>query len=127
MNQPKVTVHSATEAPVSAPAASTGLPPGTAIDSKGRKIVAKPLDALEEYRLAKIMGETGDSAWARSIALQAAAVREFEGEPETFPNNDREIEAMVQRLGSEGFEALSKALVDYNAAKPKPNKAAAKN
>lgn len=127
MNQPKVTVHSTTEAHATAPAPPTGLPPGTVIDAKGRKLVAKPLDALEEYRLAKIMGESGDSAWARNIALQAAAVREFEGEVETFPNNDREIEAMVQRLGSEGFEALSKALVDYNNAKPKPNKVAAKN
>lgn len=127
MNQPKVTVHSATVEPASASAAATGFPAGTVIDAKGRKLVARPLDALEEYRLAKIMGETGDSAWARNIALQAASVREFEGEVETFPNNDREIEAMVQRLGSEGFEALSKALVDYNAAKPKPSKAAAKN
>src|ERR1700733_9041877 len=123
MDTPKVVIHS-TEAPESA---APLLKPGTVTDAKGRKIVVKTLDTLEEYRLAKIMGESGESSWARSIALQAASVREIEGEPEAFPNSDREIEAMVQRLGSEGFEAVSRAHTDLAKAKPKPNKDAAKN
>jgi hypothetical protein len=118
----KVNVHSADAAP-----SGNALPPGTIIDAKGRKIVVRPLDALEEFRLAKIMGANGDSAWARSIALQACSVREFDGEPEAFLNTDRDIEAMVGRLGSEGFEAVGKALGDLEKAKPKPSKDAAKN
>lgn len=103
------------------------LPLGTIIDARGRKIVVKSLDALEEFRLAKIMGPHGESSWARSIALQACAVRSIDGDPEAFINNDRDIELMVQRLGSEGFEAVSTALAELNEAKPKSNKVAAKN
>jgi len=128
---PKVTIHSArtalAEAMPGVKAEVRAHPPVTIIDAKGRKIVVKPLDALEEFRLAKIMGSNGDSAWARSIALQACSVREFDGDPEAFINNDRDIEAMVQRLGSEGFEAVGKALSELSEVKPKPNKDAAKN
>jgi hypothetical protein len=131
MDTPKVTIHSArtalSEALPGVKAEVRAHPPGTIIDAKGRKIVVRPLDALEEFRLAKIMGAYGDSAWARSIALQACSVREFEGEQEAFLSNDRDIEAMVQRLGSEGFDAVGKALVELEKAKPKPNKDAAKN
>jgi len=122
----KVNIHSADAAP-SATSTGNALPPGTIIDAKGRKIVVRPLDALEEFRLAKIMGAHGDSAWARSIALQAASVREFDGDPEAFINNDRDIELIVQRLGSEGFDAVSKELGEIEKAKPKPSKDAAKN
>lgn len=129
MQTPNVTIHSAQETAAAAPAASKApaLPPGTIVDTKGRKIVVRPLDALEEFRLAKIMGSNGDSAWARSIALQACSVRELDGEPEAFLNSDRDIEAMVGRLGSEGFEAVGKALDELAKSKPKPNKDAAKN
>lgn len=125
---PTVTIRSTADTPEAdaAPVVS-GLRPGTVIDAKGRKIVVRPVNTLEEFRLAKIMGEAGESGWARSIALQAASVREFEGEPEMFPNSDREIEVMVERLGTEGFEAVSRALSELSAAKPKPNKDAAKN
>jgi hypothetical protein len=131
MDTPKVTIHSEqdTQHVNASPAApkARALPPGTIIDTKGRKIVVRPLDALEEFRLAKIMGANGDSAWARSIALQACSVREFDGEPEAFLDSDSDIEAMVVRLGSEGFEAVNKALAELSKSKPKPNKEAAKN
>jgi hypothetical protein len=133
METPKVTIHSDTAraehdtARGDTAPKDRALPPGTVIDAKGRKIVARPLDALEEFRLAKIMGTNGDSAWARSIALQACSVREFDGDPEAFLDSDREIEAMVGRLGSEGFEAVSRALAELSQAKPKSSKEAVKN
>jgi hypothetical protein len=121
---PKVTIHSTGD---TAEAAAPVRKPGTITDAKGRKIVVRPVNPLEEYRLSKIMGQAGESSWARTIALQAAAVREFDGEEEDFPNSDREIEAIVQRLGAEGFEAVNKALSELAEAKPKSNMGAVKN
>ena len=124
METPKVTIHSAEPG---AGAEKPASKPGVVVDAKGRRIVVRPIDALEEYRLAKIMGTTADSSRAWYLALQAASVREIEGEPEAFPNSDREIEAMIQRLGADGFDAVGKALVALGEAKPKPNKEAVKN
>lgn len=116
MEPPKVTLH---ETGADAPAAAPIGKPGTVVDGKGRKIVVKLLTPLEQYRISKILGPAGDSDFTRQIASNVATIREFEGEPEAFPNSDREIEALIQRLGDEGFEALHEALADLLALKPK--------
>jgi hypothetical protein len=137
---PKVTIHSGTAIHSDTARAEhdtargdtapkdRALPPGTVIDAKGRKIVCKLLSPLEQYRLSKIMGEAGESAWTRQIASNAATVQSINGVQEAFINNDSDIEAMIESLGDEGFEAVNEALKELLDAKPKkPNKGAAKN
>lgn len=128
---PNVTIHQtagqAGEQAAPVAGSTSTLPPGTVIDAQGRKIVVRQLHALDHYRLAKIMGEAGDSGWARQIAVTAVAVCEIDGEPEAFPNTEREVEALIQLLGSDGFEAANKAIAELHKSKPKPNPEAAKN
>jgi hypothetical protein len=129
---PKVTIHSNEETPAQAISAPAKRKPGTITDALGRKIVVKSLDPLQVYRLAKIMGAAADSDFARGYAALAACVREFEGEEEDFPTSDREIEAMMQRLGTEGLDAVNEALAELNvlkakAAKEKSGRDTAKN
>lgn len=123
---PKVTIHSTETAAPAAPAAAQRKP-GTITDARGRKIVVRQLDPLQVYRLAKIMGQAADSDFARGYASLAAAVVEFDGQPETFPNSDREIELMMQRLGADGMEAVQTACGELNDAKPKSSRESLKN
>ena len=124
---PKVTVHS-TESGEGQAKAVNGLPPGTAIDAKGRRITVKQLDPLQVYRLAKIMGIAADSDFARGYAALTACVRDIDGDAVPFPNSDMQLEATMQRLGSDGLDAVNKALVSATAAdEKKPNHDAAKN
>jgi hypothetical protein len=128
MDTPKVVIHSNADGAETAPAATASkLPPGTVIDAKGRKVVVRPLNPIELYRLAKVMGQAADSDFARNYASFAACVREFDGEPEAFVNSDREIEAMMQRLGTEGLEAVNQALDDLRSVKTATDRVAAKN
>lgn len=127
MNQPRVTVHQTDAAEVDAAATKPAAKPGTITDARGRKIVVKILDPVEFYRLGKMMGAAADSEFARNYASVAAAVRELDGEEETFPNSEREIEAMLTRLGHDGLEAANEALGKLVDARPKRSVGAAKN
>lgn len=123
---PRVNIHASANAGGQGNSASaTRL--GEKVDASGRRILVKGLSPLEVYRLAKIMGEAADSGFARNYAAIAASVREIDGEPEAFPNSDREIEAMLQRLGEEGLDTVAAALEELSKSKPKSNKDAVKN
>ncbi|MBV9984504.1 hypothetical protein [Bradyrhizobium sp.] len=111
---PRVTVHhddSTAEVPKAAKTAK--LPPGSARDRKGRVVRVVPLDPLQSFRLFKMLGPAGDTIGARSIASVAAAVRQIDGEELPFPNTEREIEAVLQLLGTAGYEAASQAISEF--------------
>jgi hypothetical protein len=101
------------------------LPPGSARDRKGRIIRVAPLDPLQSFRMCKMLGLAGDTIGARSIASVAASVRQIDGEEFPFPNTEREVEAMLQLLGTPGYEAASQAISDYE--KAESNVEAVKN
>jgi hypothetical protein len=83
---------------------------GEITDARGRKLVVKLLDPLETYRLARAMGPSADVDVARAYGSYAASVRVIDGVPQVFPNSDRDIQAMLQLLGSDGVEAVQKAI-----------------
>lgn len=102
--------------------------PGDVADARGRKFTVKLLDPLETYRLARAMGPTADVDVARTYASYAASVRVIDGEPQAFPNSDRDIQSMLQLLGTDGIEAVQKAILQIGeAASPAGNAGAVKN
>jgi hypothetical protein len=110
---PTVTIHSGAHADtrLASVAASPGQK-GKILDARGRTIEVRPLNAIETYRLLKITKATGGEGYF-GMAAMAASVRGIDGDPEAFINNDRDIEAMVQRLGNDGLAAVAKALGEH--------------
>lgn len=110
MNTPANVVVDQSATTTDAAPATALKKPGHVTDAKGRRIIVKPLDPLELYRLARVMGPAADSEFTRSLASLAACVRAINDEPQPFPNTDREIQAMLQLLGSEGIDAVNDGL-----------------
>jgi hypothetical protein len=111
MTQPTITLE---HAAAIAAASSVDAPAqkGKIRDAKGRTLVVRPLDSIETYRLLKITKATGNEGFF-GMAAMAASVQSIDGEPEAFINNDRDIELMVQRLGSHGMAAVATALAEF--------------
>ena len=104
-----VNVSGQAVSPSSQVAAASGLKHEK--DSRGRLIgVVKP-SVLDRYRVLKMLGgETAGNQHALGYAMLACAVREIDGQPVPMPNTERQIEALIDRLGDEGFEAVGQCL-----------------
>lgn len=102
---PPAAPETPTQAIVKAASAVSG--PHACEDAQGRRIVWKKLGALDNMRLAEIVGP-GNIANAQYMlyANTAFSVQEIGGERLTKPMSKLQLEALVQRLGDEGIDAL---------------------
>jgi hypothetical protein len=82
----------------------------TAKDPRGRYVTARKLNLLDYYRLSKILGETASNEQAMNLATLTCAVTEIDGEQIFFPNNEREVQALMSRLDFDGLSAVTEAL-----------------
>jgi hypothetical protein len=82
-------------------------------DATGRRLRVRPPTALDTLRLLKAAGPTlaENQAWL-SMAALAVAVTEIDGIPVVTPVSEAQIEALVDRLGDVGLEAVAAALDD---------------
>jgi hypothetical protein len=80
-------------------------------DRRGRIIVARRFTALDTLRLLKAAGPdlSRNEAWLR-MAMLAAAVTSIDSVPVPAPGNEAQIEAIVEKLGEEGLEAVADIL-----------------
>lgn len=82
----------------------------SARDIRGRMITVRRLNLLDYYRLSKILGETAGNEQAMNLATLTCAVTEIDSEPVFFPNSEREIQALMQRIDFDGLGAVTDAL-----------------
>ncbi|MGI4793140.1 MAG: hypothetical protein ACRYG8_03460 [Janthinobacterium lividum] len=76
-------------------------------DSRGRKLTVKDLSAIEQMRLLRAIGPDQSMNQPYVMAVQAAAsVASIDGVPCPKPNSERQIDAMVERLGDEGLAVV---------------------
>lgn len=89
----------------------SGLKSLSAIDGNGRRLLLRPLTALDTLRLFKAAGPvlSQNEAWL-SMAGLAIAVMEIDGVPVPIPTSESQIEALVDKLGDEGLIAVADAL-----------------
>jgi len=89
----------------------------TVTDLLGRVLTVRPLGPLERLRVFEAAGAelSRNDRWL-GVALLACSATAIDGVPYPFPNNKPTIEAMVQRLGDAGHEALARALAPEPAA-----------
>lgn len=91
---------------------TAGQRAASAPDSKGRIITCRMLSPVDLFRLTKMLGASASNQATLNLAMSACSVTAIDGDAITAPATEREIEAVLQRLGFEGLEAVGKALVE---------------
>ncbi len=92
-------------------------PAATVTDQLGRVVNFRRLGPLDRLRVFEAAGAelSRNDRWL-GVALLACSATAIDGVPYPFPNNKSAIEAMVQRLGDAGHQALVRALAPEPAA-----------
>lgn len=81
-------------------------------DASGRKIALRKITVLDQVRLLRAIGPAqAENKPYTDIVMMAAMVSEVGGVPMLIPTNERQIDAAVERIGSEGFAALQVYMV----------------
>ncbi len=84
-----------------------------AIDLKGRRIEVRQLNALQVYRLTKVLGSTASNPAAADMATLACTVVKIDAKDIALPATEREVEFLIQQLGFEGLGAAAEALKKF--------------
>lgn len=84
--------------------------PESVTDSLGRTLSLRKVGALQKLRLFKACGANASSNPYLGMAMLASAVSAIDEIPVAQPVNEQQIEALVQRLGDEGLEAVGTAM-----------------
>ena len=81
-------------------------------DSKGRKLGLRRLDFLEEFRIMETVGpELASNQTYMGMLNPLLFLAEIDGESVEIPRNKRQVEALIQRAGREGFSAVFEGVV----------------
>ena len=81
-------------------------------DKAGRVIELRRLGVVEQLRLFKVLGpELAENRAYVGLARVAAAVAAVDGIPVPFPAGEAGIEAVLERLGEDGVDAVGAALM----------------
>lgn len=116
--------------PVAGAADAEAQPSNIVTDARGRTLKIVEPDVLTESRLVRMLGEDAafNAAYMEAYVFPAVSVAEIDGEEEIFPTTQREVDALIQRLGREGIGAASLYRVNRRKAdQKKAEEAAVKN
>lgn len=85
------------------------------IDKSGRVLGVRRFGVLEQLRLFKSLGaELSENRAYMGLARIAASVAMIDGIPMMFPTHETAVEAILERLGEDGVDAISAILVEEN-------------
>ena len=88
-------------------------PVKTIADKQGRQISYRAMSVLDQAKLMRAVGsENSSNVSFMGLAMMAAAVVDIDGVPAITPRNLAQVDAAIERLGDEGYVALSEALLD---------------
>lgn len=99
----------------------TATPPEVLTDARGRKITIRKINVLDQVKLLRAIGPTQSSNQPYvQIVMMVASVADIDGVPLAMPTNETHIDALVRRIGDEGFAVLQvkieRDLAELNAA-----------
>src|ERR1700712_442980 len=104
----KVTLH--TETPSETIVKAAGQPQ-TRTDAAGRIIGIKKMQALDRLKMFEVVGaENARNEPYLGYAALAFHVSSIDGEPVNRPTNKIQLEALIQRLGDDGMNAVGEAV-----------------
>lgn len=85
-----------------------------ATDTKGRVIDVRRIDMATEIRIAKaISAENASKDRYMALVNLASCVVAIDGEPVSPPRTELQFEALLTRLGSDGFTAVAGAMREH--------------
>lgn len=98
-------------------------------DARGRTIVIRELDALEESRLIFAIGteRAQNAIYVQAYAIPAACAAEIDGEAYSVPANLQQLEGRMKILGRDGMNAIAAKLYNIGGADVDAEKEAVKN
>lgn len=85
----------------------------TITDARGRSIKLVRPGPLAQFRLVKLVG--GDTAMNQvymGMVMPLVFVQYIDGDIVPMPQTERELEALIERLGEDGIEAVMKGVVE---------------
>ncbi len=81
-------------------------------DKAGRRIELRRVGVLEQLRLFKALGpDLSENRAYVGLARIAASVSMIDDVPIPFPVNENSLEAVIERLGEDGVEAVGEAII----------------
>lgn len=106
--------------PAESPAAEA-RPDNVVVDGRGRTLKISEPDVLTESRLVRMIGQDAafNAAYMEAYVFPAVSVAEIDGDPVDFPTTQREVDALIQRLGREGIGAAAMYRVNKRKAEQK--------
>ena len=97
-------------------------------DPNGRAIKLKKPGVLAQFRLVEALGDTAQNAVYMGMVMPLIFVAEIDGDPVFPPNTKREVEALIQRLDTEGVNFVAQTVQEkFGQTDPEQDKAALKN
>lgn len=81
-------------------------------DSTSRKITLQKMDYLTQVRAAKILGLHAANEAYVALVIPCFFITAIDGNKIVI-KNENQLEAIIQRLGDEGFKAVSEGVVTH--------------
>ena len=97
--KPKVTIRPSDEIINTANAVET-------ITTGSLRIGLKKPGALAQYDIVEVVGDSAKNEVYMNMVMPLTYVCEIDGEEQTLPSTKRELRALIQRLGTEGIDAI---------------------
>ncbi|OGB23354.1 MAG: hypothetical protein A3I66_01430 [Burkholderiales bacterium RIFCSPLOWO2_02_FULL_57_36] len=66
----------------------------------------KKPNVLQQYRVVEMVGDSAKNQVYMAMIMPLFWIVQIHGEPQPMPSTKRELEALIQRLGDAGIEAL---------------------
>ncbi|HEF4743302.1 hypothetical protein KTE60_11625 [Burkholderia multivorans] len=86
----------------------------------GMKVTLRKPGVLSQFRLVKMLGEAAKNQVYVGMVLPITYITGINGTPVNYPNNEREIEALITRLDEDGVTAVMQAVDEHFGAQSKP-------
>ena len=81
--------------------------PEVLTDARGRKITMRKINVLDQVKLLRAIGPTQSSNQPYvQIVMMVASVADIDGVPLVMPTTEQHIDALIRRIGDEGFAVL---------------------
>ncbi len=103
MSQPKVTINHSPSERMSAEAKREF----DITDSAGRRITLKKPPFTAQFDLVALLGDKARNSMYHTMVLPLTYVVAIDGEAVPFPQTERELRALIQRIDEHGYSALA--------------------
>lgn len=109
MSQPKVTInHSPSERMTAEAKREFDI-----TDSAGRRITLRKPPFTAQFDLVALLGEKARNSMYHTMVMPLTYVIAIDGEAVPFPQTERELRALIQRIDEHGYAALADGISEH--------------